>query len=470
MGPFCGAGLTCVGTQTGTATCARLCCGNDACQAGTCQALHAIGASRGNVGACVVSDPGTVILGNQPARIQGRGHVVTWTTWREALAAQMSWYATACADVGGYPLLASATHYGSDCTPEHNKEVIAAFQDGTAILSYLAWDGYNGHRDPHLLETARAFGDYLVDEDVTPDEGVWPSVFHSTGKQLAFPQAPDCGYNADGSYQIEPDKLGVAGYALAKLSAATGEPRYATAALHNATVLAANLATPDGSTSPWPFRVDWRDGTLKGGVVPEPISGNMSYNLRLFDVLIASGHTELQAPRDRLWAWMRDVQIPNAAASGSLWAEFFEDWFIQKNRNAWAPLATASYLMERHAALDPDWIRHADTLLRFVEGSFVDVNNGFPVCIEQDRDRKPFGGILSTYAAAEARWAAFTGDAGRRARAYMATALLIQSIGGDGCPDDRALNGGCGGWQEDAHTDRVHNIMAVLEAFPDWAD
>ena len=37
-------------------------------------------------------------------------------------------------------------------------------------------------------------------------------------------------------------------------------------------------------------------------------------------------------------------------------------------------------------------------------------------------------------------------------------------------PADRALGGGCGGWQEDAHTDRVHNLIAVLEQFPQWAD
>ena len=465
QGPFCGDGLSCVGTTTGKATCARLCCGDGDCAGAKCSALHAMGDSAGKVGVCGANPPATVVLGNQPALVEGRGHIVTWTSWRKALALQMAWYANTCPDVGGYPLLASATHWGGDCKPDPTTEVIAALQCGTGILSNLAYDAFAEHDNPLWLQHARRLGDYLLKEAVTPSDGLWPGVFRSTGEAMVFPQPPDCGMKADPPYETEPDKLGLAGIALLQLADVTGEQKYADAALHQAVVLAANITEANATTSPWPFRVDWRDGSSW-----EPISGNMVYNLRLFDVLIAKGHTELQPTHDKLWTWMRDVQIPNAAGDGTLWAEFFEDWFIQTNRNAWAPLSTASYLMERREALDPDWKKHADILLTFVEKNFIDVKQGWPVCIEQDMDRKPFGGILSTYAAAEARWAQLTGDSERRGRAYTVTALLIQSVGSDGCPADRALNTGCGGWQEDAHTDRVHNLLAVLAAFPQWAD
>jgi hypothetical protein len=196
----------------------------------------------------------------------------------------------------------------------------------------------------------------------------------------------------------------------------------------------------------------------------------MSYNLRLFDVLLAAGHTELQPARDELWTWIRDVQIPNAATDGKLWVQFFENHVLPFNRTAWSPLALASYLLEKREVLDPDWKALAGTLLDFVEAEFVDPWHGFPVCIEQDFDRKPYGGILSTYAAAAARWAALTGDVDRRDRAYADVALLIQAIGADGCADDLAFEAGCGGWQQDAHTDKVHNVLTVLQAFPGWAD
>ncbi len=463
QGPFCATGLTCGGTQTAKAVCAKLCCDQAACKTGTCTPLHGVGASAGNVGACVVSDPGTVVLGNQPGRIQGRGHVVTWKPWREAVALQMAWYATACDDVGGYPLLASATHWNGDCDTTKNDEVIPAMQDGTALLSYVGYDAFTAHQNPQWLKTARGFGDYLIKEAVTPSSGLWPGVFRSTGAPTTFPLPPDCGIRSDQPYEIEPDKLGIAALGLVQLADATGDKKYLDAALHQAIVLAANIQTGDAVSSPWPFRVDWRDG-----LTSEPISGNMVYNLRLFDALIAKGHTELEPQRKKLWTWMRDVQIPNAAGDGTLWGEFFEDWTFQVNRTAWSPLSTASYLLEKREAIDPDWKKHADILLTFVEHNYVDIKQGFPLCIEQDFDRKPFGGILSTYAAAEARWAALTGDSERRSRAYLATALLIQTVGNDGCPADRALGGGCGGWQEDAQTDRVHNLLTVFMLFPDW--
>jgi hypothetical protein len=254
-----------------------------------------------------------------------------------------------------------------------------------------------------------------------------------------------------------------------KLAAKTGERTYLDAGLHHARMLARNMVEADTTRSPWPFRIDWRDGSMST-FIPEPISGNMVYILRLFDELIAAGYGEFATPREKLWAWIRDLQIPSAGTGGHLWVEFFEDRFLQTNRTAWAPLAMASYLLEKREALDPDWYAHADLLLTFVENTFVDVINGFPLCIEQDTGRKPYGGILSTYAAAEAQWAALTGDTDRRARAYLATTMMVQIIGNDGCPSDRAFGGGCGGWQEDAHTDRVHNLVTVFRAFPEWAD
>ncbi len=464
-GPFCGKGLTCFGTLGSSATCKKLCCGAGSCGASPCTPLDAIGISKGGVGICAANLPEPVTLGNQSGGVEGRGFVKTWKTWREALALQMAYYATACDDVGGYPLLASATHFGSDCNASGSSEVIPAMQDGTAILSYLEYDAFTGHVDPRWIKTALRYGDYLVNEAVTPNDGKWPGVFRSTGKPMTFPQAPDCGIRSDQPYEIEPDKLGIAGYALLRLTAVTGVQKYAIAALHNATVLAQNMTDGSATTSPWPFRVDYRDNTPNGD-----ISGNMVWNLRLFDTLIAGGRFELQPARDKLWKWMRDVQIPNAAGDGMLWAQFFEDQVLPNNRTAWAPAATASYLLERREQLDPDWQKHAEILLKFVEANFVDAWQGFPLCIEQDFDRKPYGGVLSTYEQAEARYAALTGDADRRARAYMAIALLIQSVNSNGCPGHRALDGGCGGWQEDAHTDRVHNILAVLSAFPGWAD
>jgi len=90
------------------------------------------------------------------------------------------------------------------------------------------------------------------------------------------------GFARGSPHEIEPDKAGIAGYALMRLYDAAGG-RTLAQALHNARVLAANQQ-PGASALPWPFRADYRDGAGRGAV-----SGNMSYILRLYDELIAHG-------------------------------------------------------------------------------------------------------------------------------------------------------------------------------------
>jgi hypothetical protein len=54
--------------------------------------------------------------------------------------------------------------------------------------------------------------------------------------------------------------------------------------------------------------------------------------------------------------------------------------------------------------------------------------------------------------------------------AYQALNYCLYAVNDDGCPNQRASNPGRGGWQEDAHTDKLHNILDAIAAFPEWAD
>jgi len=71
------------------------------------------------------------------------------------------------------------------------------------------------------------------------------------------------------------------------------------------------------------------------------VSGNMTYILRLYDVLLSQGYEEFSALRESLWRWITRYQIPSAAGDGSLFAQFFEDHDTPTNRTAWAPLNLA---------------------------------------------------------------------------------------------------------------------------------
>jgi len=407
--------------------------------------------------------PGQTI-GNHPAVYDERGLLQPWTAWNDAINREVNWYLK-CPVEHGYPRFVYLTFMDGDYQAIPKRpSFIPATQDGMGIISYLKYYAYTGKQDPRLLQMARYLGDYLVQEAITPDTGKYPHFSRSTGWRDKFPQPPDCGSQDDKPYEIQPDKGGIAGYALILLYEATKDEKYLQQALHNARALTANLRTGTATNSPWPFRVDYRTGEARGEV-----SGNMTFILRLFDKLLAQGHPEFQSSRNQLWQWIMDFQIPNLAKDGLLWVQFFEDHHELDNRTAWAPLNLARYLIERQDALDLDWDKHARQLIEFVNRRFITVRNGIAVCGEQTNDVDPWGGILSTYGAVLAMYGKATGSIEFKAVARQALNYCLYAVNDDGCPGDRAIKPGRGGWQEDAHTDKLHNFVDAMNAFPEWA-
>ena len=54
--------------------------------------------------------------------------------------------------------------------------------------------------------------------------------------------------------------------------------------------------------------------------------------------------------------------------------------------------------------------------------------------------------------------------------ARQALDFTLYSIDELGRPRDLAHSAAAGGWQEDAHTDVIHNYVDALRAFPEWID
>jgi len=403
-------------------------------------------------------------IGNHMAVYDPNGILLPWTSWKDALDREMSWYLK-CPIEHGYPRFVYMTFMDGDYNLIVKRpSFIPATQNGMGIISYLKYYAYQGGKNPKILEFARYMGDYLVKESSTPETGKYPHFTRSTGWAARFPQPPDCGSQDDKPYEIQPDKAGIAGYALLLLYDQTRDQKYLEQALQNARVLAANMRPGDDTRSPWPFRVDYRTGEARGEV-----SGNLSFILRLFDGLLERGYSEFNAPRQSLWSWIKQRQIPNLSKDGLLWVQFFEDHAELDNRTAWAPLNLARYLIEKKDALDPEWKEDARALIEFTIRRFTSIRNGVPVCGEQDYDKNPWGGILSTYGAVLAMYSAATGSQEYKGLAYQALNYCLYAIDNNGCPRDSALRPGRGGWQEDAHTDKIHNFMDALRAFPQWA-
>lgn len=413
---------------------------------------------------CSISPGVGQTLGNHKAVYDSNGALAPWTSWNDALGREVEWYLR-CPVEHGYPRFVTVTFMDGNYQPmAKNPSFIPSTQDGMGIISYLKYYDYTGRKNARLLAVARSMGDYLVKESLTPDEGKYPRFTRSTGWRDRFPQPPDSGSQADQPYEIQPDKGGIAGYALVLLYDATQDRKYLDQALQNARVLAANMADGDDRHSPWPFRVDYRSGAARGDV-----SGNMSFVLRLFDAMIGHGHAEFQQPRARLWAWVKNRQIPNLSKDAVLWAEFFEDHQEPDNRTAWSPLNLARYLIEGKETVDPDWKDDAHKLIEFTSERFTSIHQGVPVCGEQDHDRNPWGGINSTYGAVLAMYGAATGSKEYELVAREALTYTLYAIDDDGCPQDGTFKGaGRGGWQEDAHTDKLHNYVDALRAYPQW--
>ena len=313
-------------------------------------------------------------------------------------------------------------------------------------------------------------GDYLVKEANTANDGAYPGFTRSTGFVTDFPQKQSSQNDADyGKNVIEPDKGGIAGFALLELYHVTKEKKYLDQAVHNAQVLVKNMRKGDPLHSPWPFRVDAVTGKYWG-----ERSGNMVYILRLWDRLLEMGYPEFKKSRDELWGWIVNFQMKAPEdKEHCLWVQFFEDQPKEDNRNAWAPLNMARYLIEKREKLDSQWKEHAERCIQFAIRYFGMDRPGGVTCVgEQDTDKRAWGGINSTFGAVTAMFYAAGGGEMYRDMAFRNLTWITYFIREDGVVCDQTGEWHWlreGGWQEDCHTDVIHNFMDALKAVPEWA-
>ena len=154
------------------------------------------------------------IIGNHPAVYDASGMLQPWTPWADAIDREVNWYLR-CPVEQGYPRFVYTTFMDGNYQAITNFDsLIPAMQDGMGIISYLKYYSYKEKRDARLLRMARYLGDYLLKEAITPPTGKYPRFSRSTGGMGKCPQPPDCGSQGDNPCEIEPDKGGVAGYAL----------------------------------------------------------------------------------------------------------------------------------------------------------------------------------------------------------------------------------------------------------------
>jgi len=93
---------------------------------------------------------------------------------------------------------------------------------------------------------------------------------------------------------------------------------------------------------------------------------------------------------------------------------------------------------------------------------------------EQDIDGKPWGGACSKLGGVAALFHAAGGGERYAHLARRNLAFMTYLIDTDGCPTDLVTPNAVearptrGGWQEDCHTDVLHNFVDALVANPQW--
>jgi hypothetical protein len=78
--------------------------------------------------------------------------------------------------------------------------------------------------------------------------------------------------------------------------------------------------------------------------------------------------------------------------------------------------------------------------------------------------------VNSTYGAVLALYAKAIESAEIASEARQALNFTLYSIDEQGRPRDLPQSGQPGGWQEDAHTDVIHNYVDALCAYPHWGE
>jgi len=395
------------------------------------------------------------------------GLLLPWTNWEDAMKREMNWYYKAPIGKPGFPVYFYTTFLDS-AYKAYKTDFIPCTQLGMGIISYLKYWEFSGRKDSLSLNYATQMGVVLADLSTTDNAGFYANFPRSTGDNSEMPLTKSSQGDAKyGAQVIEPDKGGIAGYAYLQLFKSTRRALWGEKAQDIARVLAENMRTGDKSHAPWPFRVDAMTGQHWG-----ERNGNMVYILRLWDGLTELGSTEFVAPRAKLWQWIKEYQM-NAPGSrgGSLWIQFFEDMTEEDNRTSWAPLEMARYLIEKKEKLDPEWKSMAKDCIDFAMKNFsIKKPGGVTLMGEQDADRRPWGGACSKLGGVAALFYAAGGGERYREIALRNLNWVTYFIDADGGPaamcDTKEWRKGS--WQEDCHTDVVHNFMDALQAVPEF--
>jgi hypothetical protein len=153
---------------------------------------------------------------------------------------------------------------------------------GQFVDSLVVWYPYSG--DEEAISLVRSMLDHQLAHGTSPADWDWPNVPFATNDK----NNPEYGRAIRGMPKdfyggIETDKVGELGIGYCLFYELTGEEKYLTASVQCADALASHIRVGDETHTPWPYRLNAKDGTVING---EEYGGMIVASVHLFSELI----------------------------------------------------------------------------------------------------------------------------------------------------------------------------------------
>jgi hypothetical protein len=390
----------------------------------------------------------------------------------------LPWYYITCCFQG--PHMTSQEDFDKGTAWEkwmHNPACVFAGMVQSLVLDYRVFSG-----DESYIALVGEMLDYQLENGTTPADWPWPNVPYASSDpgDIVYEGAKGWetdGMRGDGLHGIEPDKVGELGIAYLKYYEVTGRDKYLDAAIYCANALAKHVRDVVGdpgpfsgaqtSRSPWPFRVNARNG-----IVIDEYCSNVIEPIRLFDELIRlNDRIELdtslinyQKARKLAWDWLYSK---NGPMKTGVWNAYFEDIPNdpgRTNRVQITPMETARYLI-KNPEMDPNLKYTIPSLLSWVASAFG--TEGMDAIKEQTWCYEPMGSHTARYASICALWYEYTGDEKYKdeARRYFNLATYMTDPNGV----VRVGPNWPSSWFSDGYGDYIRHFMEGIAAVPEWS-
>lgn len=361
----------------------------------------------------------------------------------------------------------------------NNPACIYAGSVQSLVVQYRVYTG-----DDSYLKLVQSMLDYQLENGTTPEGWKWPKVPYASADPFSKiyqggTENETDGMVGDGLHVIEPDKVGELGYAYLRFYEITGETKYLNAAISCADALAkyvrakpydaSPFATFNVNKSPWPFRVNARNG-----IVISEYCSNVLEPVKLLRELIrikskinlSQDKTDTyQKAADAAWRWLYSKTGP---MTSFIWNGYFEDIPNDPetaNRVQITPIELAKYLVA-HPENDKYIDTNVPSLIHWGANAFK--TDGLDAIKEQTWCYEPMGSHTARYASLCALWYEKTGDSWYKEEAYRYFNVTSYCTENDGLVRTGPFWGPeC--WFSDGYSDYIKHFMEGMAAIPEWA-